>query len=700
MSPRLTLLGGLAALVALLRTDPSEVGDLGLVTALPVYGLAGFVLLALAALTAIFTLDFNEANAGWSVAAFVVTVSAAPALVYETARFSWAFKHVGIVDYITRTEGFEQTIEVLPVYHNWPGFFAGAASLTDWLGFEDAVAVAAWAPPVLNLITLASLVFLIGHFTTSRETVWLAVLLFFVTNWIGQDYFSPQAVAYILYLNVIALAMRFYRRLSPQRPTLAVHLVMVLLIFTIVATHQLTPLVLMVALFGLIVWRRTATVWVPLIAGIAAMVFWLGSWARSFVRENLSDELSGVGSPVANASETLAKASVRNDAQELVAFAGRGLIVGITLLAMIGMALRIWRGFSYRALLVLLAAPLVMMVLEFGGEILFRVALFMLPVLCLLAAETLRSLGPRLVQAVASAAVVLVCVTAFSLAYFGKDSFYSFTAAELDVVTELMASAPNNSLLVEGSRNYPSQFLEYEKFTYVAIDREREATQTRIGANPGDELFRWLSNARYDASYLILTQSQRLAASALGSLPPEYLGDIEAALRADDRFEVLIESDTAVVFVRWFHERPDRASPGRHPDVTGRVGRRVRSSVSDTRSGCPQLRSARTGLAVTRFVPTITGVDRLALAAAMSLALNIVASLLLVAVGEWSGEPVLATLGAIALGLAFTLEIRRGPDVANAPLSVAMKKFEFGGEPKSRRINKSFPRTRPNDRLA
>ena len=59
------------------------------------------------------------------------------------------------------------------------------------------------------------------------------------------------------------------------------------------------------------------------------------------------------------------------------------------------------------------------------------------------------------------------------------------------------------------------------------------------------------------------------------------------------------------------------------------------------------------GLAVTRFLPTIGGIDHLALAAATSFALNIITSLLLVAVGEWSGEPVLAMLGAITLGFAF-----------------------------------------------
>ncbi|KAG1648274.1 Endo-1,3-1,4-beta-glycanase EglC [Nymphon striatum] len=348
---------------------------------------------------------------------------------------------------------------------------------------------------------------------------------------------QPKALAYILYLNVIALAMRFYRRYSPRKPTMAVHSAMILLIATIVVSHQLTPLVLMVALVGLLMWRRTASVFLPLVVGALTLVLWLASWARSFVGANLSDELSSVGSPVSNAADTLAKAVERSEAQELVALAGRALIVGITLLAMAGMALRIWRGHNYRAPMVLIFAPIVMMVLEFGGEILFRVALFMLPMLSLLAAETLRSLGPRLVQAAASTAVVLVCLVAFSLAYFGKDSFYSFSAAELEVATELMGTAPHNSLLVEASRNYPSQFLEYEKFTYVAIEREGASSQQRILDNPGDVLYGWLSDdERYTASYLILTESQHQSAQQLGLLPENFVTEVEAALRADDRF--------------------------------------------------------------------------------------------------------------------------------------------------------------------
>jgi len=62
-------------------------------------------------------------------------------------------------------------------------------------------------------------------------------------------------------------------------------------------------------------------------------------------------------------------------------------------------------------------------------------------------------------------------------------------------------------------------------------------------------MYRWLSDDEYAASYLILTQSQHIASQELGSLPKNFIVDLEDSLRADDRFEVLIEADTAVVFV-------------------------------------------------------------------------------------------------------------------------------------------------------
>ena len=544
----LLVVGWMAVVTGLLQTDAGSLTEIGLVSAIPVHGIQGFFLIALVAIVAIFTSDYSEPLAAASVASLVSVISAAPAIVYDTTRFSWAFKHVGIVDYLDRTGGVEPTIDILPVYHNWPGFFTGAGSLTRWLGFEDAIGVAAWAPVVLNLITLASLVFLFGSLTQSRRTIWLASLLFFVTNWIGQDYFSPQAVGYILYLNVIAIVLRFYRRSSYERPPFAIQFITTMMVFTIVISHQLTPLVLLVALVGLLVVRQTTGAWLPLVGG-GLLIFWLGTWARGFVRENIQEELSAFGSPLGNAAESLSKAIVRSDAQEWVALSGRMLMLIVGLIAVIGLWFRYTKGENYQAPLALLAAPMVMLIMQFGGEILFRVALFMLPMLCLLAAEAIRSAGSLLKQGTIAAVVVVLFIPAFGLASFGKDSFFSFSANELEVAAELMATAPDNSLLIEGSRNYPSQFLEYEKFTYVPIERESAATQLQLAANPADELYRWMDRTDFAASYLLLTDSQHRLGQALGTLPPDFVQDVEAALRDDDRFEVLIDGTDAVVFV-------------------------------------------------------------------------------------------------------------------------------------------------------
>lgn len=543
------LLAPLAAvLAALIETDASDVGAFGLASALPWFGVVGVLAMVIVAASATFLDPFDERFAGASVLSFVLAISAAPAIVYDTARFSWAFKHVGIVDYVNRTGGIDSSIDLLGVYHNWPGFFVAAATLTNWFDLDDAIVIAEWAPVPLNMLTLAGVVFLLGSLSDARRTVWLGALLFFLTNWIGQDYFSPQALAFILYLNVIALVLRFYGNDREQRPPPVLHVITGLLMFIIAASHQLTPLVLLAALGGLLLVRRCRQALVPLLGGWIVLL-WATTWAESYVSANLRDQFDRVGSPLANAGETLAKAVERSPAQVWVATAGRGLFLLVLFLGLVGLALRLWRRQDVAAPGVLLMAPAAMLVMQFGGEILFRVALFMLPVLSLLAAEVLRSVPRPGLQRLSVIGATLVCVPLLGLASFGKDAFYSFSANELETAGELMRLAPDNSLLIEGSRNYPSQLLEYEKFTYVAISREPVATQLRIQADPGDELLRWMTQDDYAASYAIFTQSQHLEAEALGSLPNGFLPEVIAELRADDRFAILIDGPDAVVFV-------------------------------------------------------------------------------------------------------------------------------------------------------
>ncbi len=136
----------------------------------------------------------------------------------------------------------------------------------------------------------------------------------------------------------------------------------------------------------------------------------------------------------------------------------------------------------------------------------------------------------------------------YTLAYYGKEKQYYFTQEEVDAMAWIAEDARPGSLLVEGSRNYPSQFRNYEYFTYVAIAREPEESWQEVLADPVDRLSRWLDNDEYTDTYLLLTRSQAIDVDQTGPMPPESLAGIERLLRRSPKFEVVFENRDATVF--------------------------------------------------------------------------------------------------------------------------------------------------------
>ena len=129
------------------------------------------------------------------------------------------------------------------------------------------IALAMWAPVVANLLDLGALLLLLPTLCTDRRVVWTAAWLFFLGNWVGQDYFSPQAMAYFLHLVVLALLLGYFRRrsarsgpidsagdarqpagaLDDRRLAIAVGLTILSLAVTNISSHQLTPAMMLCA---------------------------------------------------------------------------------------------------------------------------------------------------------------------------------------------------------------------------------------------------------------------------------------------------------------------------------------------------------------------------------------------------------------------------------------------------------------------
>jgi O-antigen/teichoic acid export membrane protein len=541
-------------LVSLDGIDPRAMTDLGLVSVLPLT----FVL-ALLALTASFAVlvrrrpERNSLLAA-HLLALIAFLHATPTIVYGTLRYSWAWKHVGIVDYLQRHGGVAPRIEYLSVYHNWPGFFGLDTLLTELAGLHDTLQLAVWGPVFVNVLNLGALVFLFSGLTRDRRVVWLGSWLFFIANWVGQDYFSPQAFAFLLYLVVLGVVVRWLGQRSAddgpgRRGALAFA---VLLVATIAPSHALTGVMVSVALTVLVLAGVCRARILPFVA-VAITALWDLVFAADFVGRNAGSTLEQVRLPWMTTESSLAQVGELSSGQALVAGVARGLVVAVVALAAVGAVRAMRAGQLNRAAAVLAAAPLLLFASgDYDGEILFRVYLFAVPFLAFLGAQAFigqsdarrRSWTPPAASAVAGT----LLLGAFLVAYYGKEHQNYFTPSEVAASRYVYTHGPPGSLLVEGTHNYPAQFKNYERFRYVTIAREPAASRARLLARPAAVLTDWMSDSALSAAYLIITRSQKVEVDELGSLPRGSLDRIERALLASPHFRVVFRNRDATVF--------------------------------------------------------------------------------------------------------------------------------------------------------
>ncbi|HEU4514596.1 MAG TPA: hypothetical protein VFR87_15925 [Nocardioidaceae bacterium] len=554
--------------VTLVRVDVRGMDDTGLVSILPWTGAEALAVLALGFGGAL----LSRRRPKWLLVAYPLTVTAllyvTPPVVYGTPRYSWVWKHAGIVDYIERTGGVAPYIEVLPVYHSWPGFFAFNAMLTDLSGLESSVSYAAWAELFFNILTVGAAAALLRTLCNDNRTVAVGVWLFALGNWVGQGYFAPQAMTFVWYLLTLTVLLRWLpgRRAADLPVTVGTTArtrvllmgVVLLFVYGMVTTHQLTPLVFVMVVTALAVSGRVSTRALPVFTA-AAFAAWLFLGADPYTRGVLAEMISDLGALNANVDSALIGYENASQGQIAVSLVTRGLTAAIGLLALAGMVASLLRGERRWTGFALAATPfLVTAVSPYGDEIIFRAYLFAVVGLAFFGALFLWRPGAEPTFSRVSAVVLVstVLLGAAFVAQFGNDRQNRFTPGEVAAAEFVYGSAPPNTLLVEGSRNYPSQFENYERFVYVALDREPAEDLRRIVDRPAQVLRSWLSDDRYAAGYVIITRSQMAETEALGLLPGGGLRQVDRSLRSSPWFRVAFEAPGARVYVLDENPRP------------------------------------------------------------------------------------------------------------------------------------------------
>lgn len=433
-----------------------EVGrmtDLGLISVLTPGVFVALILLSAGFAIGLRQEPLRPVVQGVQVAVLIFMLYGITALVEEAPRFSVVYKHAGFAEFISRTGRLNTSIDA---YFYWPGFFVMTAFVTKVAGLSSALDLAPWAPVFFNALWSLPVYMILASATANKRLVWLGVWLFFLADWVGQDYLSPQALNYFFYLLLLAILLTWFSPLSglPAAPgwQRAGLLTMVLLVFAaIVSGHPLTPFFAIASVVALVVLRRFRPRMLPVVM-VAMNAGWILVVALPLLmwQSNLVFGSAGKVDTIVSASVT---SRVQGSPEHIAVIVTRiALTAALWLAAVAGAVRRFRAGHRDYTFGILALAPLTIIPLQlYGGEIALRAYMFSLPAVVFFATsnffgEGTRDLGWRWTAAVGAAGVLLVCT--FLITRYGNERIDYITYAEVAGVHRLYQIAPPGSILV------------------------------------------------------------------------------------------------------------------------------------------------------------------------------------------------------------------------------------------------------------
>jgi hypothetical protein len=544
-------------LLSLRHVNLNAMTDLGLLQVLPVLFWVALGLLAAGFCAA---LSDRRTRGAWFAAyvlGLIAILHATPALLYPTLRYGWAWKHVAVVDAMIRNGGSVPGAEKLDVYDQWPGFFHLNALVVQATGLESSLGYAVWAPPVNNVLLLAPLLLIYRAVTTNRRLIWGAVWIFYSCSWVGQDYFAPQAFAFLLFVTLIALVMGQLRA-SAERPPgdetrawpVGRYLLVVLVMAVIVCSHPLSPLMMVSALVALSLPRRNRRVLLPVLgAGVLLTVIWDVTVARPFVSANLSEFVGALLEPDSNVVSGLATLGTAAPGQVQISWIDRALSATVFLLAALAFVRRRWTRRTGLPLLVLAPMP-ILVANSYGGEMIFRAYLFALPAAALLISALLfeSRRHPRL-RVFLVAPLLLAMLGGMLFGYYGKESANYFTKEEVAATHFVTATTPPGSLIVSLTSDVPGLEMNYDKHPRIQLNEQDLEVRQRLVADPIEGLDPFIDGATVrEPAYIVLSRAQAAECYLNGSLPADTMQRMDRAMSNTWGFVRVFRNQDAVVF--------------------------------------------------------------------------------------------------------------------------------------------------------
>ncbi|RJO73422.1 hypothetical protein D5S18_19555 [Nocardia panacis] len=526
--------------VALLR--PSGVGEYGLL-ATPLG-----IVLALCCVAVVWAFlaalrQYRLRTALLAILAVIVIQRLTVTLITEAPIYEWTYKHIGVVDFIQRYETVPPAS--VDIYGLWPGFFGATAWFGDLTGLSPLTIAHLFAPFVHILLAL-------GVLSIARIIGWgarialAAAMIAELLNWVGQDYFSPQATGLVLALGVLAavIAARHSRPMA---------YLSIPLFAALVVTHQLTPYWVFGVVVLLTLTRRTKPWWLP-IPYFAILVGYLVPRLPVVAPYGL---FSGFD-PAKNATGNVTL--IGTAAKQFTSTTCRSLTAAAVLLAIV-CAIALWRAHKPTWIAMVLAFTSILLLggQSYGGEAIFRVFLYAVPGISILTAPYLVKFvarSPRHGRNTRRARTVIATTGTFLAVLASLQSYFGLWSIVIEHRSQIAAANSMMSRIATPAAIVPIYGAGFP--TRTTADYAQPATVTKDFDTPliaRPDLLTISDPAALAAAvshlaattpgdtYIIFTPQSATAIHYYGYLPPTTLPALESELRSSPTWTATSTSD-------------------------------------------------------------------------------------------------------------------------------------------------------------
>lgn len=593
------LIAGCAAFIwSLGRVDVDRVGDLGLVELAPALYWAAVACVSVAFAISCCATRPRQLVLGASLLAILVMLYGLATFTEPLARFQTAWLHAGFIEYIGRTG---KVLPTLDARYSWPGAFAFGAWADGAAGASSAIGLLRFAPLAFALLYLAPVWSIAAGLTADVRSRWLTLWIFTIANWVGQEYLSPQALGFLLYLVIVAVLVRWFRPSNdvtaevpppaddprPKLPvrwwrrllrvlrepdelppsaaptaTLAVGVILVLFLFAAsVVAHQLTPLFALAFMVVMAIVGRLRLRVLP-VACALLLLGWLSWGAIGFWSGHLEFLIGGVGNAGANVQANVGQRFVgASQERELILLARVGMTFAIVLLAAWGVWRRVRAGYWDVTALIGAAVPwTVLFGQAYGGEAILRAYLFAAPFLAFLGAAGIATVlnahgfsslqeragkwsraktvfGTAALFTVIAVGSMTAAAASVAIRY-GNERFERVSESSLASTRWLYANAYFGDTLISAAPSVPWRYRDVERYNYESLLDSKSVRQL----GPVETLAERAA-AQGSDTYVVLTAEQEAYGELLDGLPKGWLDRYARLLASSGDFVLRYDRD-------------------------------------------------------------------------------------------------------------------------------------------------------------